>query len=276
MAIKKSTVVENTKVVAEKKSVKTKKISTKKESTVKPEKRVKSAVSGSSLEALLESGAHFGHQVRRWNPKVKEFVYGEQDGVHIFDLVKTKESLDKALEIINKTARENKTILLVGTKKQIKDKVYEVAMETGISFVNERWLGGTLTNFNQIKKSLDKLAELKENLKSGYYAKYTKKEKLLLEREAARLEKFFGGFATLKDKPDLLIVIDIRKEETVVREAKRVKVTTVGIVDTNADPNMVDYPIPMNDDATKALTYVLDLIKQSILNGKEAVLSGKK
>ncbi len=276
MTIKKSTVVENTKVVAEKKSVKTKKISTKKESTVKPEKRVKSAVSGSSLEALLESGAHFGHQVRRWNPKVKEFVYGEQDGVHIFDLVKTKESLDKALEIINKTARENKTILLVGTKKQIKDKVYEVAMETGISFVNERWLGGTLTNFNQIKKSLDKLAELKENLKSGYYAKYTKKEKLLLEREAARLEKFFGGFATLKDKPDLLIVIDIRKEETVVREAKRVKVTTVGIVDTNADPNMVDYPIPMNDDATKALTYVLDLIKQSILNGKEAVLSGKK
>lgn len=276
MASKKTIVGKEKTKVVKKAPVRSVKETAKKNKSVKAVKTVRTRDNGSTLEALLESGAHFGHQVRRWNPKVKEFVYGEQDGVHIFDLVKTKESLDKALEVIEKTAKENKTILLVGTKKQIKDKVYEVAMETGISFVNERWLGGTLTNFNQIKKSLDKLAELKENLKSGYYAKYTKKEKLLLEREAARLEKFFGGFATLKDKPDLLIVIDIRKEETVVREAKRVKVTTVGIVDTNADPNMVDYPIPMNDDATKALTYVLDLIKQSILKGKGTFLSGKK
>lgn len=222
----------------------------------------------SSLEALLDAGAHFGHQVRRWNPKVKEFVYGEQDGVHIFDLVKTKEALDTALNAITAASKEKKVILLVGTKKQIKDKVAEVATETGISYVNERWLGGTLTNFGQIKKSLDKLAEMKDNVQSGYYAKYTKKERLLIDREIVRLEKLFGGITALKDKPDLLIVIDIKKEETVVREAKRMKVKTVGIVDTNADPNMVDYPIPMNDDATKALTYALDLVKAALLAGK--------
>lgn len=238
------------------------------EKAVKPIKKVSPSVVQSDLQELLDSGAHFGHQVRRWNPKVKEFVYGQQDGVHIFDLVKTKEALDKALEVITSASKEGKTILLVGTKKQIKDKVLEIGQETGISTVSERWLGGTLTNFGMIKKSLDKLAELKENLKSGYYAKYTKKEKLLIEREVIRLEKFFGGITALKDKPDLLIIIDIRKEETAVREARRVGVTTVGIVDTNADPNMVDYPVPMNDDATRALTYVLDLIKGAILNGK--------
>jgi small subunit ribosomal protein S2 len=237
------------------------------EKSVKPVKVAKSSGVESDLQQLLDAGAHFGHQVRRWNPKVKEFVYGQQDGVHIFDLVKTKESLDEALKVISDAAKAKKTILLVGTKKQIKDLVAEIAVDTGISYVNERWLGGTLTNFSMIKKSLDKLSDLKENLKSGYYSKYTKKEKLLIEREVIRLEKFFGGITALKDKPDLLIVIDIKKEETVVREAKRIGVTTVGIVDTNADPSMVDYPIPMNDDATKALTYVLELIRTALKNG---------
>ena len=221
-----------------------------------------------SLEELLESGAHFGHQVRRWNPKVKEFVFGEQEGVHVFDLVKTKESLEAALDVITKASKEGKTILLLATKKQAKDKALEVAKETGISLVSERWLGGTITNFNQIKKSLDKLADMKVKFSTGYYAKYTKKERLLIEREITRLERFFGGITNLRDKPDIMIVVDIRKEITAIREANRKGITTIGIVDTNSDPNMVDYPIPMNDDATKALALVLEYIKEAILEGK--------
>lgn len=221
-----------------------------------------------SLEDLLESGAHFGHQVRRWNPKVKDFVYGEQDGIHIFDLVKTKEALDFALAEITKTIREGKSILLLATKKQAKDKALEILKETGISVVTERWLGGTITNFNQLKKSIDKLADLKLKLGTGFFAKYTKKERLLIEREIDRLERFFGGITNLKLKPDLLIVIDIKKEITAIKEANRKGVPIIGIVDTNSDPNLVDFPIPMNDDATKALHLVLDYMKQAIKEGQ--------
>ncbi|KKP47971.1 MAG: 30S ribosomal protein S2 [Candidatus Woesebacteria bacterium GW2011_GWA1_33_30] len=228
-----------------------------------------------SLEDLLESGAHFGHQVRRWNPKVKEFVYGEQDGVHIFDLVKTKESLEIALAEITKNIKEGKTILLLATKKQAKDKALEILNETGISVVTERWLGGTITNFNQIKKSLDKLVDMKEKLVNGYYAKYTKKERVLIEREKDRLERFFGGITNLKAIPDLLIVVDIRKEITAIHEANRKGIKVVGIVDTNSDPNMVDFPIPMNDDATKALHLVLEYIKLAILEGQKVPKTSK-
>ena len=228
-----------------------------------------------SLEDLLESGAHFGHQVRRWNPKVKEFVYGEQDGVHIFDLVKTKESLEIALAEITKNIKEGKTILLLATKKQAKDKALEILNETGISVVTERWLGGTITNFNQIKKSLDKLVDMKEKLVNGYYAKYTKKERVLIEREKDRLERFFGGITNLKAIPDLLIVVDIRKEITAIHEANRKGIKVVGIVDTNSDPNMVDFPIPMNDDASKALHLVLEYIKLAILEGQKVPKTSK-
>lgn len=221
-----------------------------------------------SLEELLESGAHFGHQVRRWNPKIKEFVFGEQDGVHVFDLVKTKENLEIALEEISKASKEGKSILLLATKKQAKDKALEILKETNISVVTERWLGGTITNFGQIKKSIDKLDDMKIKLSTGYYAKYTKKERLLIEREKDRLERFFGGISGLKDKPDLLIVVDIRKESTAIREANRKNVAIIGLVDTNSDPNEVDFPIPMNDDATKALNLVLEYIKLAILEGK--------
>lgn len=221
-----------------------------------------------SLEDLLESGAHFGHQVRRWNPKVKDLVYGEQDGVHVFDLVKTKEALETALAEITKYVKEGKSVLLLATKKQAKDKALEILQDTGISVVTERWLGGTITNFGQIKKSIDSLADIKSKLESGYYAKYTKKERLLIEREKDRLERFFGGITTLKRMPDMLIVVDIRKEMTAIREATRKGVTIVGLVDTNADPNLVDFPIPMNDDATKALNLVLGYVKEAIIEGQ--------
>ena len=229
-----------------------------------------------SLEDLLESGAHFGHQVRRWNPKVKDFVYGEQDGVHVFDLVKTKEALELALTEITKYVKEGKSVLLLATKKQAKDKALEILQDTGISVVTERWLGGTITNFGQIKKSIDSLADIKSKLESGYYAKYTKKERLLIEREKERLERFFGGITTLKRMPDMLIVVDIRKEMTAIREATRKGVTIVGLVDTNADPNLVDFPIPMNDDATKALNLVLGYVKEAILEGQVKTSSKEK
>jgi len=221
-----------------------------------------------SLEKLLQGGAHFGHQVRRWNPKMEEYIYSDQKGIHLIDLTKTKECLDAALEEIKKVSKEGKKILIVGTKKQIKDKVRDIAKEVGIYYVNERWLGGTLTNFEQVKKSAVKLQKMKEDLLGGKYDKYTKKEKLLMEREIQRLERYFSGVKGMDSVPDLLIIFDIRKEKGAVKEANFKGVETVAVVDTNCDPTSVDFPIPMNDDAKNALEYVLDLIKEAVLEGR--------
>ena len=214
-----------------------------------------------SLEKLLETGAHFGHQSRRWNPKMEPYIYGEEGGVHVFDLIKTKDELEKAFEILEKAVREDKKIVLVGTKKQVKDKVEEVAKATGQYFVNERWLGGTLTNFEMIKRSLTKLKKMKEDREGGAFSEYTKIERLLLDREISRLERFFGGLQGLDAKPDVLVIIDLKKEKGAAQEARKTGIVTIGIADTNSDPDLVDYTIPMNDDATKALEYVLDLMQ---------------
>lgn len=224
-----------------------------------------------SLEELLDAGAHFGHQSRRWNPKMAEYIYGVQEGVHVFDLVKTKEALEAALEAIKNAVAEGKTVLLLGTKKQAKEKVIEVGQETGIPYVSERWLGGTITNFDQMKISLSKLAEMKAKIAGGEYDKFTKKERLLIEREITRLERFFGGITSLEKIPDMMIIVDTHREDGAVKEARRSKVEIVGIVDSNSDPSLVDYPIPMNDDASKAVEYVLGLIKEAILEGKKKV-----
>lgn len=224
-----------------------------------------------SLKELLEAGAHFGHQARRWNPKMAQYLYGTEEGVHVFDLVKTKAALEDALNFLTESAKEGKVIVLLGTKKQAKEKIIEIAQETGCPYVSERWLGGTLTNFDMIKKSLSKLAEMKTKMAAGEYAKFTKKERLLMEREIARLERFFGGLTSLEKTPDVLFVVDTHKEIGAVKEAKKSKVTVVGIVDSNADPTLIDYPIPMNDDAAKAVEYVLGLVKEAILEGKKKV-----
>ncbi len=221
-----------------------------------------------SAEKLLETGAHFGHQARRWNPKMEEYIYGAQDGVHVFDLIKTKQALEEALSVLTQVSKEGKVILFVGCKKQARDKTREVAQESGCPHITERWLGGTLSNFDQIKKSLMKMEDLKEKMASGEFAKYTKKERLLIDREIARLERFFGGIKDMKKIPDLLVVIDTHKETGAVKEAKMVGIEVVGIVDSNSDPSVVDYPIPMNDDATKAIEYVLELMKEAVLEGK--------
>lgn len=230
----------------------------------------------SSLEDLIKSGAHFGHQSRRWNPKMEEYLYGVQEGVHVFDLVKTKQALDQGLEMLEQYAKEGKNILLVGTKKQVKDIVEKNAKEAGLFFVIERWLGGTVTNFDHIKKSCTKLTKLKKDLSEGVYSDYTKKERLDLEHEIARLERFFGGIVGMDDLPDLIFIIDIRKESTAIREAKAKDIKTMAIVDSNCDPDEVDYPIPMNDDATRALEYVLGLVKEAVVAGKSKMKNGKK
>jgi len=217
-----------------------------------------------SLEDMVDAGAHYGHQTKRWNPKMGEYLYGEESGVHIFDLTKTKPLIEEALEFLAKSAKEGKRILILGTKKQIKDKVAEVAQKAGVAYVNERWLGGTISNFNQIKRSIAKMEEMKENLLSGAYSKYTKKERLLIDREIIRLEKFFGGIKSMTDIPDILFVIDTKRESAAVYEASVKKIPIVAIVDSNSDPDLVDYPIPMNDDASKALEYILNLVAKAI------------
>jgi len=228
-------------------------------------------MSNISLKELIESGAHFGHQSRRWNPKMEPYLYGIQEGVHVFDLTKTKKCLEEALEYLTKSVSEGKVVVLVGTKKQAKDKIREVAEKIGNPYVSERWLGGTLTNFEQIKRSIDKLAKMKEEKASGQYQKSTKKERLLIQREIDRLERFLGGLSALTAKPDILVVIDTHKEVGVIKEAIKMGLTTVGIVDSNSDPTVVDYPVPMNDDAAKALEYVIDKIGEAISQGKKKI-----
>ncbi len=223
-----------------------------------------------SLEELLEAGAHLGHQSRRWNPKMAPYIYEEKEGIHVFDLAKTRQALLKALKILQKAASEKKAILFVGTKKQIKEKVREVAERTGTYYVNERWLGGTFTNFDQMLKSKRKLKEMKEKMKSGDYDSFTKKERLLIERKIQKFERLFAGILESSQLPDLVVIIDIRYERGAVREARGLGIETIGVVDSNSDPTLVTWPIPMNDDATQALNFVLDLFAKAIVEGKKA------
>lgn len=229
-----------------------------------------------SLDELLDAGAHFGHQTKRWNPKMETYLYGSESGVHVFDLTKTKPLLEEALEFLKTASKEGKDILLLGTKKQVKEKVREVAQKANVAYVNERWLGGTISNFDQMKKSLRKLEEMKANVVSGGYSEYTKKERLLIDREITRLERFFGGITALTKAPDVLFVIDTKKESSAVKEASRKGVTIVAVVDSNSDPDMVDYVIPMNDDAAKAVEYVLDKVSEAIQDGKVKRSNTKK
>lgn len=223
-----------------------------------------------SLEKLLESGAHFGHQMRRWNPQMSEYMHAVKDGVYVFDLIKTQQKLEEALEVLSKAAADKKSILLVGTKKQFKDAVVTLGQETGIFYVNERWLGGTLTNFTQVQRSIQTLADLEKIQENALALGYTKKERLLMQRKMEKLKKSFGGILTMKGFPDLMVVLDTHHEYGALREARRLKIPVIGIVDSNADPSLVDWPIPMNDDASGAVNYVLDLMKQAILGGQSA------
>lgn len=222
-----------------------------------------------SLEQLFETGAHFGHRVDRWNPKSAPYLFGAQNGVHIFDLEKTYQKLEEALLEIRTRVAVGQLVLFVGTKPQAKDIVKKMAQELEMPFITERWLGGLLTNFAQIKKSIDKLGSMKRSREAGEYQRFTKKEQLLLDREIARLERFLGGVAGLSGLPDVLFVVDINRERTAVTEARKMGVTTVAIVDSNCDPTMVDFPIPANDDATRALEIIVGAVGDAVKHGLE-------
>ncbi len=230
-----------------------------------------------SLEELLEAGAHFGHQARRWNPKMKQYIWTEKDGVHIFDLAKTAEKLEEACEYLKKAASEGKQVVLVGTKRQAGEIIKEVATKAEIPFVSERWLGGIITNWEQIKGRISKLADMKLKKEKGEFEMYTKKEKLLLDREIDKLEKFFGGLAGLTGKPEILFVVDTQKERVAVREAMNRGLVIVGLSDTNADPDKVDYLIPANDDALRSIKLIVETVGEAIAQGKKlrAVEVGK-
>lgn len=225
-------------------------------------------------ENLFEAGAHFGHIARRWNPKMEKYLYGKKGGIHIFDLEKTMEELEKAGEFLRKAASEGKRIVLVGTKRQSEKIVKEEAVEAGIGYVTERWLGGTITNWGQIKTRIDRLNRLKKGREEGRYAGYTKKERLLIDREIAKLERFFGGLADLGGAPEVMVVFDIRKDKIAGREAQSRNIPVIAVVDSNANPDLVDYPIPMNDDASAAVEMVIKYLVEKIKLGKKK--KGKK
>ena len=217
-----------------------------------------------SLDKLLEVGAHYGHQVHRWNPKMSPYIYGKQEGIHVFDLIKTKKKLVEALEFLAKSKKEGKLILLVGTKKQAKDLIKEAGQALGIPYVSERFLGGTLTNFTQIGNSLRNLGSLKDSKQRGEFRNYTKKEKLLIDRKIEKMERMLGGIVNMDRIPDVIFILDTHKEVGAVKEAIKLGVKIVGVVDTNSDPTMVDYAIPMNDDAKKSVEYVISLVKEAL------------
>lgn len=226
-----------------------------------------------SLQELLEVGAHFGHQPRRWNPRMKPYLYGNRDGVHIFDLVKTKKLLEDACEFIKEQIVEGKVIVFVGTKRQAADIIREEAKRAEVPYVSQRWLGGTITNWEQIRKSVKKLADMKAKKETGGYDKYTKKENILIDREIARLDKFFGGLSELHKIPDVLFVVDVKREEAAIKEALKVSIPIVAMVDSNSDPTMIDWVIPINDDAVRSVKLVVSRVADAVIEGRQI---GKK
>lgn len=221
-----------------------------------------------TLEELLEAGCHFGHQVRRWNPKMAPYIYGAREGVHIFDLAKTREGLLSAAEAVRKVAGEGGTILFVGTKRQAKDIVQDAAVRVGMPYVTTRWLGGTLTNFEQIRRSVDNFLEMKRTREAGGYGEYTKHERLLLDRKIEELERKFGGLVGLEKLPEMLFIVDTHEERSAVLEALQKEISIVGIVDTNSDPTEVDWAIAANDDAVKSIALIVEFIMKAVEEGK--------
>jgi small subunit ribosomal protein S2 len=218
-------------------------------------------------QQLLEAGVHFGHLKKKWNPKMLPYIFAEKKGIHIIDLNKTTESLQEAAAALKQIARSGKKILFVGTKKQAKDIVTECAQRVNMPYVTERWLGGMLTNFNTVRKSVKKMQSIDKMLGDGTFDSVTKKERLTLSRDKDKMEKVLGGISQLGRVPAALFIVDIGHEHIALAESKRLNVTTFGVVDTNCDPNKVDFPIPANDDATKSIAIVLNYITAAIAEG---------
>ena len=216
------------------------------------------------VKELLDAGVHFGHQTRRWNPKMKPFIFDARNGIHIIDLSKTLSQLDAACNFLSATVSKGNRVLFVGTKKQAQQAVKDTAKECGQYFVTERWLGGTLTNFATIKRSIARLKQIEKMEADGSINNFVKQEQSVLRREAARLTKFFDGIRAMDRLPGAMLVVDIKREHNAVAEARRVKVPVVAIVDTNCDPDLVDFPVAGNDDAIRSVRMILATIGQVI------------
>ena len=217
------------------------------------------------IKELLDSGVHFGHQTRRWNPKMKPFIFDARNGIHIIDLSKTLAQLETACDFLATTVRKGGRVLFVGTKKQAQQAIKECAKECGQFYVTERWLGGTLTNFNTLKRSIARLKEIEKMDADGTLAKYGKQEQAMIRREAARLHKYFDGIRGMDRIPAAMFVVDIKREHNAVAEARKLKVPVVAIVDTNCDPDLVDYPMAGNDDAIRSVRMILATIGQTVM-----------
>jgi small subunit ribosomal protein S2 len=218
-------------------------------------------------QQLLEAGVHFGHLRKKWNPKMLPYIFAEKKGIHIIDLNKTVDCLQESAAALKQIARSGKKILFVGTKKQAKDIVTECARRVNMPFVTERWLGGMLTNFNTVRKSVKKMQSIEKMLGDGTFENITKKERLTLSRDRDKMDKVLGGVAQLGRIPAALFIVDIGHEHIALAEAKRLGITTFGVVDTNCDPNKVDFPVPANDDATKSIAIVTNYITAAIAEG---------
>lgn len=222
-----------------------------------------------TLEQMLSAGVHFGHQKSRWNPKMAPFIFGQKEGIHIIDLQKTEEKLAEALKFIGEVTLAGKKILFVGTKRQAKEPTKKAAESCGMPYVVERWLGGTFTNFETIKKQIKKLKDLKEKEKTGELSKYTKREQLLFREEIRRLENLFGGLSSLDELPGACFVTDIVHDFLSVKEAQKVSIPVVALIDTNANPELVTYPIPANDDAIKSIELLCNAVAEKINESKK-------
>ena len=222
-----------------------------------------------SMKQLLEAGVHFGHQTRRWNPKMATYIYTERNGIYIIDLQKTVKKLEEAYNFVRELGEKGETILFVGTKKQAQEAIKEEASRVGMYYVNARWLGGMLTNFKTMRTRIERLAQLKKMEEDGTFAMLPKKEVIKHQGEIAKLEKYLGGVKEMKKLPGALFIVDPRKERNAIAEARKLHIPVVAIVDTNCDPDEVDYVIPGNDDAIRAIKLISSIMANAVLEGKQ-------
>jgi len=222
-----------------------------------------------TMKQLLEAGVHFGHQTKRWNPKMKDYIFGSRNGIYIIDLQKTVRLFKEAYKFIADTTGKGEYVLFVGTKKQAQDSISEEAQRAGMFYVNQRWLGGTLTNFRTIKKNVDRLKKMETMKEDGTFQSLPKKEVLLLEKEMAKMQKTLGGIKNMAKLPGGIFIVDPRKERIAVHEARKIGIPLVAIVDTNCDPDEIDYIIPGNDDAIRAIRLISSKIADACLEGKQ-------
>ena len=222
-----------------------------------------------AMKQLLEAGVHFGHQTRRWDPKMAEYIFQARNGIHIIDLQKTSKKLDEAYAFIKEQAEEGKTVLFVGTKKQAQECMKEAAIKCGMYYIDQRWLGGMLTNFGTIQKRIQRLKDLEKMQEDGTFDVLPKKEVILLKKEMEKLERNLGGIKEMDSLPGVIFLVDPKKERIAILEAKKLGIPVVGLVDTNCNPEELDYPIPGNDDAIRAVKLIADVIANAVIEGKQ-------